>query len=392
VPRTERSLSLQARLIAVVCLLVDLVVFATLSPDLPVLPRVLVLAAIVCVDGALALPTRYSGWVVLAQAAAAVGLAVVLRGTPAADHDLVGGLIAAYRAGAWLGGWRAIAVLAIAAAGAGASQALLVPLAPLTVAVEGVRDALVPWMVGRYTSARRAYISELRHRRESELRDAATAVEKAVATERTSIARDLHDVISHHVSAVGVHAGAARMILSAKPGFADPEITESLAAVEMSSRSAMSDLRRLLDILHGAPDPATQPGVDGIDDLVAGVRRSGLPIRFEVRGSPREPPGSAGIALYRIAQEMLTNALRHGDSSTVELSLEFGETAVVLCARNGITKSPAPGGSTGRGLTGIRSRAALFGGAVTHGPASGGDVWETTVTVPDRARTPGGPE
>jgi signal transduction histidine kinase len=185
------------------------------------------------------------------------------------------------------------------------------------------------------------------------------------------------------VSAIGVHTGAARLKLAARPEFADPDIIDSLTAVEASSRSAMLDLRRVLDVLHRTSDPTSQIGLGNLDELFDGVRRSGLAIRFQVTGTPRTLPGSVDIALYRIAQEMLTNALRYGDGTTVDVDLEFGANWVVLSARNGIGPRPerADRPSTGRGLVGIRSRVALFGGTVSHGPDDSGRIWETRVSV-----------
>lgn len=386
-----RSLGRQALLIAVACLLVDTAVFAAATPELPVALQVGAIVAIVCVDAALGLPARYSGWVAVAHAVTAVGLAAVLHATPDPSMDLVGGLIAAYRAGAWLRGWSSIGTVILLAAGAVISQAIADPANLLAMVTEPMKDAFIPWLVGRYTSSRRAYVSELRHNRENELRDAAAEREKAVHRVRTSIARDLHDVISHHVSAIGVHTGAARIKLAAKPEFANPEIMDSLTAVELSSRSAMSDLRRMLDILHGTSDSTNQPGLGNLDELFDGVRRSGLATRFTVTGTPRGLPGSIDIALYRIVQEMLTNALRYGDEDTVDVDLDFGETRVVLTARNRIGSRSKRGDrpSTGRGLAGIRSRAALFGGTVSYGPDAGGKNWQTRVCVSYDASSPG---
>ncbi|MFJ5992797.1 sensor histidine kinase [Lentzea sp. NPDC092896] len=379
-PHVVRSLGWQALLIALACLLVDAVVFTAATPEVPLGLRAAALVAIVCVDGALALPLRFSGWVTLAHAVTAVGLALMLRTTPDADMDLVGGVIAAYRAGAWLHGRASVAAVLALATGAVLSQAVADPSNVLATVTEMMKDAFIPWMVGRYTSARRAYISEIRHNRENELREANAEVDKAVRRVRTSIARDLHDVISHHVSAIGVHSGAARIKLAARTDFDDEEIMDSLMAVELSRRSAMSDLRRMLDLLHGKPDSSTQPGLGNLDELFDGVRRSGLATRFRVSGAPRWLPGSVDVALYRITQEMLTNALRYGDGSTVDVWLDFDETCVVLTARNGIGAS-CERSSSGRGLAGIRSRAALFGGTVSHGPDTAGKNWETRVSV-----------
>ncbi|WP_218163948.1 sensor histidine kinase [Actinomadura madurae] len=390
-PRVMRSLERRALPVAVACLLVDAVVVGVATPDLPVALRAGVLAAVVGVDAALALPVRYSGWVVVLHAVTAVGLAVVLRGTPEPELDLVGTVIAAYRAGAWLRGRWSVGAVSALAVGAVTAQLVADPANPLAAATEMMKDACIPWLVGRYTSSRRAHISELRHNRENELREAAAEMERAVDRVRTSIARDLHDVISHHVSAIGVHAGAARMKLAAKPEFADSEIMDSLGAVESSSRSAMADLRRMLDVLHEKADSTDQLGLANLVDLFDGVHRSGLAVRFRVSGAPRGLPGPVDAALYRITQEMLTNALRYGDGNVVEVDLDFGETRIVLTARNGIGPRSERGDrpSTGRGLDGIRSRAALFGGTVSHGPDAAGRTWVTRVSVSCGAPSPG---
>ncbi|MEV5407768.1 histidine kinase [Thermopolyspora sp. NPDC052614] len=386
-----RSLARQARLIALACLLVDVVMFVAETPGLPGPLRIGGMLLIVAVDAALALPPRYSGQVAVAHAATAVALAALLKAAPEADWDLIGTVIAAYRTGAWLRDRASAAAVVTLAVGMTAATWVAGP-GDLLAAVTGiVKDAFIPWLVGRYTSARRGYIAELRHNREMELRDATAEMERAADRMRTSIARDLHDVISHHVSAIGVHTGAARLRLAARPECADPDIIDSLTAVEASSRSAMRDLRRVLDVLHRTSHSSGQVGLGDLDELFDGVRRSGLAIRFRVTGVPRRLPGSVDIALYRVAQEMLTNALRYGDGTTVDVDLAYCETRVVLSARNPIGPRPQQSDrpSTGRGLAGIRSRVALFGGTVSHGPDGSGRTWETSVSVCFDAALPG---
>jgi signal transduction histidine kinase len=270
--------------------------------------------------------------------------------------------------------------------GIAAAQFISGPHGHELIVVEVVKDAVLPWLVGRYTTARRGYIAELEQRAEVQRRDAQAAVQHTIAEERSTIARDLHDVISHHVSAIGVHAGAARMGLSAAT---EPNgIADSLAAVETSSRAAMLDLRRLLDLLHGDPADAGQPGLDNIDELLDGVRRAGLPTRLRTHGVARPLPESLDIALYRITQEMLTNAARHGDGTSVDIELRYDESTVSVTARNGI-RSPSrtePNDNnthpTPRGLAGIRKRASVFGGTVSYGPDAAGGRWETVATFP----------
>ncbi len=376
----RRSLVGQSVLVAAVCLVVDSVTFVVLGPGLHSPPAALLLLAIIAVDAALALPARYSGWVALAHGLASVALH---------SSSFAGKLIASYRAGAWLRGWSAFASLAAISCGTALSHLHVRPGVAdwLFYALQIGSNALLPWLVGRYTTARRAYIDEMRHRREVEARDAAAEVDKAVARERTAIARDLHDVISHHVSAIGVHAGAARIRLGA--AHAGNGVVDSLAAVEAASRSAMVDLRTMLDLLHGASDTTNQPGLDNLEELLENVRRSGLATRLSVRGAPRPVPGSLDIALYRITQEMLTNALRHGDGTSVDVEIRYRDTSITLAARNGIGIGNGDGASggpvevdgTGRGLAGIRTRAAMFHGSVSHGPDQD-NRWETVVTVP----------
>jgi signal transduction histidine kinase len=380
-------------LVAAVCLLADVAAFFTAGPvsQLRVLDWA-VLAAVAVVDAALALPARHSGWVALAHAVVRFAAEGLLGGsTIGRQANDAGSLIAGYRAGAWLRGGAASMALAVLALGIGGASLFSRGHDGGVLLVEVTKNALLPWLVGRYTTARRAHIAELEQRAENERRDAHAAVEHAVAEERSAIARDLHDVISHHVSAIGVHAGAARLGLTTatRPN----GIADSLTAVETASRSAMVDLRRLLDLLHGdSSDVSRQPGLDNIEELLDGVRRTGLPTRLSTHGSARSLPGSLDIALYRITQEMLTNALRHGDRSTVEVELRYREASVSLTTRNGVSPAvPTPLSShdptsdrrdSGRGLAGIRKRAAVFDGTVAYGPDPAGGTWETTVTFP----------
>jgi len=385
----SRSLARQALLVAAVCLLADVAGFLLREPMTAGRPQDwAVLAGVVVVDVALALPARFSGWVALAQAIMVVTGAGVLSGTALVGlGNEAGSLIAGYRAGAWLRGGGATLALIAMVGGIGVAHVLFATHDADPVVVQILKNAVLPWLVGRYTTARRAYIAQLEQHAETQRRDAQAAVEHAVAAERSAIARDLHDVISHHVSAIGVHAGAARMGMNGTTRTG--AVAGSLTAVETSSREAMLDLRRLLDLLHGdRADTSRQPGLDNLDELLDGVRRAGLPTRLSTHGAARPIPGSLDIALYRITQELLTNALRHGDGSSVEVQLCYAEDAVSLVARNGVRAArPAPAGppediGAGRGLAGIRKRAALFDGTVAYGPGADDGLWETRVTFP----------
>ncbi|HEY0452684.1 sensor histidine kinase [Actinophytocola sp.] len=378
------ALARQAMLVATVCLVADVAAFLVAGPVATLRPQDwVVLAAIAAADAALALPARYSGWVALAHAVLLVGAAALLGGSSAEGRvSDAGALVAGYRAGAWLRGGAAWLALAAMILGIGGAQLLFGMRDGDLLPIHILKNAVLPWLVGRYTTARRAYLAELEQRAETQRRDAEAAVEHAVAEERSAIARDLHDVISHHVSAIGAHAGAARLGL--RTANRPDAVAGSLAAVETSSRAAMLDLRRLLDLLHGdQADMSRQPGLDNLEELLDGVRRAGLATRLSTHGAARPLPGSLDVAIYRIIQEMLTNALRHGDGATVEIELHYRAASVSVTARNGVP--PARDGErngAARGLVGIRKRAALFDGTVAYGAELGGDRWETTATFP----------
>ncbi|GAA2686564.1 histidine kinase [Actinosynnema pretiosum subsp. pretiosum] len=345
------------------------------------------LVIVALADLALALPARFTGAVTLVQAAARIGTAALLGGPDVGVDGRVGnatGLVAAgYLAGAWLRGrwaWVALGALVLAVLGA---RWTAVPPALDTVAVlavEALTNALLPWLAGRYTSSRIAFLEEVKRKR----RDAEEQVARALTEERGALARDLHDTISHHVSAIGVHAGAARLRLAGLRSTGqggDPKLDAALGQVERSGHAALADLRRMLDVLHGATrDSTRQPGLSGLDDLVDGVRATGVPV--EVRTDALRPdrlPGSLDVAAYRVAQELLTNALRHGDGERVELRITQSAAELVVSVANGVRPGPPAHGSR-QGLDGVRHRAALFGGGVVCGPDGGS--WRATATFP----------
>ncbi len=374
------SLRRQSLLVALVCLVCDAALFLLRGPmsDAGWKAWVVLLSG-VAVNAALAGPARYSGWVSLAHAVVFAGSTLLLAsGYP--DGNNAGVLIAGYRAGAWLRPTPSVLALAAMVAGVtvnclygGGRLATDWRLMLISVSI----TALLPWLVGRYTTARRAYIADLERAADERRQHEEAAVRRAVTEERTTIARDLHDVISHHVSAIGVHAGAARL------GLPDGEtpVRRSLSAVESASRAAMADLRRLLDLLH-AETGAAQPGLDNLDELLETVRAAGLPARLTLTGEARELPGSLDVALYRIAQEPLTNALRHG-AGPAEIELNHGRPEVTLP----VTNATKPGHTTTnehahRGLAGIRQRVTLFGGQVSYGQLPEGRQWQIRTRFP----------
>ncbi len=380
----SRSLARQSILVAVVAAVIDAVVLA-LSGVFAVAPRhtIAVLAAIVAADLALALPPRTAAAVAVLQVLVRLLAALLLHrhGFPIRFAD-VGFLVAGYRAGAWLAGPTSVLTMVSLCAGVAGAHLFTGSAAARDwrmLLAATVSAGCVPWLVGRYTAARGAYIADLEQRARLRKQEHRAALERAVTEERAAIARDLHDVISHHVSAIGIHAGAARLALG---GTANAAAARSLSAVESSSRAAMVDLRRQLDLLHGHEDDGRrQPGLADIDGLIEHVRAAGLAVEVTVWGDAVELPDSLNITLYRIVQEMLTNALRHGDGTHARLEVEYLPKRVVLRATNPLAGEPAIAGtSVPRGLNGIRRRAELFGGELDYGRSA--THWHTTVSVP----------
>lgn len=370
---TRLSLKRQSWLVAAACMIADGAFVMLYGCD--TWQNWLTLLMTLAVDAALAGPARMSGYVAFLHAMVPVVTLLIHNDTPANDAGL---LVAGYRAGAWLNGLPAFASV-VALSGSLLACAMIQDRRFELAVVAVVKAGVLPFLVGRYTTARRAYLAELERRSEMERRDAREAVTKAITEERSSIARDLHDVIVHHVSAIGLHAGAARLGLPA----GNAKVETSLRSVETASRAAMVDLRHLLDLLHGdRPEGARQPGMDNLDELFDGVRSAGVPTQFAVSGTQREVPESLGITVYRIVQEMLTNALRHGDHTGVSVSLEYDADSLTVTSANRIGVDREPGGTARRGLVGIRSRAGLFTGRTEAGIDPDGVTWRTSVRFP----------
>ncbi len=192
---------------------------------------------------------------------------------------------------------------------------------------------------------------------------------QAVALERIRIARELHDVVAHHVSAMGVQAGAARAVLAR-----DPEAARStLAGVEASARTAIDELHHLLETLRTPGNETDAPStvrLDALAELVAHARANGLPTALTVIGEPVPLPAVSQVNLYRIAQESLTNARRHGGPhATADVRLRYDGDAVELEVAN-TGRSPVTG-HTGLGIVGMRERAALVNGTITFDSEAG---------------------
>ncbi|WP_406216014.1 sensor histidine kinase [Streptomyces decoyicus] len=204
--------------------------------------------------------------------------------------------------------------------------------------------------------------------------------DRAVADERRRIARELHDIVAHHITTMQLMAGGARANL------AQPEVVrDALVTLESSGRLALREMRQLLDVLRGDDEPEAapslpQPGVDDLDRLVAESRLAGLPTEFSVRGPQRPLPPTVGLTVFRIAQEALTNTRKYaGDAGDARASLQltYHQDRVIIEVRDDGGGTPpqegtSAAGSGGYGLIGMRERVALHGGTLTVGPQTDG--------------------
>ncbi|MEA2168497.1 MAG: hypothetical protein QOF76_1797 [Solirubrobacteraceae bacterium] len=208
---------------------------------------------------------------------------------------------------------------------------------------------------------------------------------RAVFEERVRIARDLHDVVAHHVSMMGVQAGAARVVVDRDR----EKAKEALLAIEDSSREAVAELHRLLGFLRQAGDQddlAPHPGLSALPRLAASMRDSDLAVAITVEGEARALPPTVDVSAFRIVQEALTNTLKHAHASRADVHLRYWPDELELeIVDDGRPLQDATTGPGGLGLIGMRERAALHGGQLRAGPAAGGGfaVWA-------KLRTPAG--
>lgn len=199
-----------------------------------------------------------------------------------------------------------------------------------------------------------------RETRRAQERAEATAATEA---ERTRIARDMHDVVAHSLAVVIAQADGARYAATADPNAA----TEALGTISATARAALSDVRLLLTQLRHSQADGPQPTLADLEQLYAHVRGAGVDLRVDVDPAPRaEPPASVQLAVYRILQEALTNALRHGGDGPVDVALAWHPERVELQVRNPVApRADEP--SRGHGLIGMRERAQLVGGSLDAG-------------------------
>ncbi|MEM8817887.1 MAG: sensor histidine kinase, partial [Pseudomonadota bacterium] len=219
------------------------------------------------------------------------------------------------------------------------------------------------WYVGRRLRFRGEYLRLLEERARHLEREQNVEAERAVATERTRIARELHDIVAHQVSLMTVQAGAARTVAEADPKAA----AQAMSAVEKAGRQALAEMRHLLSVLRPGrtgDELGPQPGVADLNRLVEEVSEAGPVVRLTTEGALSDLPPRLDLTIYRIVQEALTNVLKHaGPAPRVNVMVRSSDEWIELYVRDNGQGSALPG--KGHGIAGMRERAELLGGTLT---------------------------
>jgi signal transduction histidine kinase len=236
------------------------------------------------------------------------------------------------------------------------------------------------WLLGMSVRNRRERAAELEERAAALERTREAEAQRAVVEERNRIARELHDVLAHHVSVIVVQAEAGPVAVERDPAKA----VAAFDTISATGKLVLTEMRRLLGVLRAdeTAQLAPQPGADLVPDLVAGVRAAGLPVELSVTGEPCELPPAVDLSVYRVLQEALTNALRHAGPATVQVRVDYGADAVRLDVVDDGAGSGVNGAmGSGSGLLAMRERIGLVGGEVTAGPRPEGG-WAVHVSLP----------
>ncbi len=261
----------------------------------------------------------------------------------------------------------------------------MVPVAFFGTVLMNVALFCAMWALGVALGSRRRRTQELLERTVELEREREENASRAVFDERVRIARELHDVVAHHVSMMGVQAGAARVVLGRDPAKAK----DALASIESSSRQAVAELHRLLGFLRrdgDADELAPQPGLGRVQVLADTMSSPELAVVVRVEGEPRRLSPTVDVSAYRIVQEALTNTLKHAGASHADVCLRYRPGALELVitddGRGDTDGGAATTGPGGLGLIGMRERAGLHGGRLSAGSVAGGYAVRATLLTP----------
>jgi signal transduction histidine kinase len=247
------------------------------------------------------------------------------------------------------------------------------------------------WWLGDGTRRRQEAVVVARQRAAELERAREELARRAVTEERLRIARELHDVVAHSMSIIAVQSGVGVHVLDSQP----EEARKALVAVEATSRQALVEMRRLLGVLRQEAEPrgslAPAPGLAQVEALAAEVARAGTRVEVRIEGTPSELPAGLDLSAYRIVQEALTNVVRHAGPATARVLVRYAPGQIeVEVVDDGRGSDPAGPGRPGHGISGMRERAALYGGTLEAGPLPGGG-FRVAATLPvEGPGSPGG--
>jgi signal transduction histidine kinase len=287
-------------------------------------------------------------------------------------------LVAVYSVAAYGDRWVSLAGLAVAELGLAANQLIQGRFERLErstfLLFMGV--IAVAWVLGHFVGDRQVYAAQLEERTAELERAREELARRAVAEERLRLARELHDVVAHAMSVIAVQSGVGAHVAASRP----EEVGKALAAIEATSRGALTELRRLLGVLRQDSEPQASltpvPGLANLDRLLAEVGRAGLAVRLRVEGTPLQLPAGVDLSAYRIVQEALTNVVKHAGPAHAQVVVGYRDqdvTVEVIDDGRGAVTSVSDGRvGTGHGLIGMRERVQVFGGDLQTGPRPGG--------------------
>ena len=251
--------------------------------------------------------------------------------------------------------------------------------AVITVAVAGV-TWVMPVMTAMAVREHRFTAAAERQRAEQMARLAELDRRAAVNTERARMARELHDVVANHLSAVALHSSAVLRV----PDLDRDALNRAMEIIRENSVQGLAEMRRMISLLREGEgeerDPAAAPRLDALDRLVAHTGRHDLTAELEVRGERPDLPAAVELAAYRIVQESLTNALKHGGPGTAAVRLHYRRDRVLVEVRSPLGPDGPRLPGSGAGLIGMRERAAMLAGTFEAGPCDG--VWRVRAELP----------
>ena len=243
---------------------------------------------------------------------------------------------------------------------------------------------------GDGTRSRRAYIAAITERAERAEQTRESEARRRVSEERLRIARDLHDAVAHQIAVISLNAGVASSAIETRPAAAQ----EAVRTIHTAARTVLGEISALLEVLRtdddAPPVPSPQPGLERLDDLVRQVADAGLSVTVRTEGNPSAVAGATSLIGYRVIQEGLTNAHKHGAESRAHVLIRADDNVLKIVVTNPVAAAAASTDRTpaaaevsagsGLGLIGLRERVAAIRGSVEAGPAAGG--WRLAATLP----------